>query len=59
MSQLSTGLSDEEKHSGGTASAQRHDDDDAVMSFKAWCRRNDISPATVSLGQSSSAQWPA
>ena len=38
MSQLSTGLPDEPQ--------RLVHDDDAVMSFKAWCDRNDISTAT-------------
>jgi hypothetical protein len=38
VTQLSTGLSEEPK--------RLVHDDDAVMSFKAWCDRNDISTAT-------------
>ena len=30
-----------------SAAATSAPDDDVVMSFKAWCRRNDISPATA------------
>jgi hypothetical protein len=39
---MSPGITDAQE----TAMDPQTPDDDVVMSFKDWCRRNDISPAT-------------
>jgi hypothetical protein len=61
LSQLSTGLTDEEKHRAGGVAHQRLHDDDEIMTLKEWFRRNTLSRATgqrlIASGKGPDITW--